>query len=263
MSWLLPILLYFSAAVFLTGMGWRLYNWLRAPVPLKIVLTPGPATSAGVARRLVGEALLFRSLFGADRGLWGAAWLFHISLGLLALGHFGGLVAPEFASATLGLTEAQFHRLAQVTGGVFGIVAVVPLLYLLRRRLTSERLRYFSTWSDYFTLGLLLLVMATGNQMRFLAGLDLAQARQFVAGLIAFHPVPPPAQTAFVAHLLLVCALLIYIPFSKLVHLGGLVFSPTLNQKNNPREERYASNPKPEDPGGRPPRPKEANFGLP
>lgn len=237
--WFLVDLLYCCAAVFLVGMGWRLFTWLRAPVPLKIVLTPGPVTTAGVARRLAGEGLLFRSLFGADRALWGAAWLFHLSLLLLGLGHVAGLVLPGISRAALGLNEAQFHHLAQVTGGAFGIVALVPLLYLLLRRLTLERVRYLSTFADYFALVLLVLVIATGNQMRFLGSLDLAQARQFVAGVLSFHPVAPPAAPAFVTHLLLVCALLAYIPFSKLVHLGGLFFSPTLNQKNNPRERRY------------------------
>ena len=240
MTSLLPALLYLSAAVFLAGMGWRLAAWLRAPVPLKIVLTPAPTTSAGVVRRLAGEALVFRSLFAADRSLWVAAWVFHLSLVMLAVGHIGGLVVPGFAQASLGLTEEQFHELAQVTGGVFGILAVVPLLYLLLRRLVMERLRYLSTFSDYLALALLLLVIATGNQMRFMSTLDLAQARQFVSGVLTFHPVAPPADAAFVAHLLLVCALLVYIPFSKLVHFSGLVFNPTLNQKNNPREQRYA-----------------------
>ena len=239
MMLLLPVLLYLSGAVFLTGMGWRLFTWLRAPVPLKIVLTPGPATGAGVARRLAGEALLFRSLFQADPWLWVAAWLFHISLVLLAVGHLAGLVVPELARASLGLTEDQFHQLAQVAGGIFGVLAVVPLLCLLLRRFTMERLRYISTFSDYFALALLLLVIATGNHMRFMGSLDLAQARQFVAGFLAFHPVAAPSDAAFVAHLLLLCALLAYIPFSKLVHLGGLAFSPTLNQRNNPREQRH------------------------
>lgn len=241
MNHLLPPLFYLSAAVFVAGMGWRLFIWLSAAVPLKIVLTPGPVTTGGVMRRLAGEVVLFRSLIQADFWLWAAAWLFHVSLLLLAVGHVGGLVIPEFARASLGLTEEQFHHLAQVTGGAFGIVAIIPLLYLLVRRMAVDRLRYISTLSDYVALTLLLLIIATGNQMRFLGSFDLAQARRFVSGLLAFHPVAPPADLAFTAHLLLVCALLIYIPFSKLVHLGGLVLSPTLNQKNNPREVRHAA----------------------
>jgi len=239
MSRVLAPLLYLSAVVFLAGMGWRFLTWLRAPVPLKIVLTPGPTTTGGVVRRLAGEVLVFRSLLGADGWLWGCAWLFHISLVLLAFGHVGGLVIPELARNALGLTEEQFHDLAQVTGGACGILAIVPLLGLLLRRFAAARVRYISTLGDYLALALLLLIILTGNQMRFMGSFDLAQARQWVSGVLTFHPVAPPADPAFAAHVLLVSALLAYIPFSKLVHLGGLVLSPTLNQKNNPRAARY------------------------
>jgi nitrate reductase gamma subunit len=239
MMWMLPALFYLAAAVFLAGMGWRLFTWLRAPVPLKIVLTPAPETQAGVARRIAVELFLFHSLLKGDRWLWCAAWMFHVSLLMLALGHFAGLVVPEVAQRSLGLTEGQFHELAQVAGGAFGILAVVPLLWLLVRRLAMERLRYISTFGDYLALALLLLVVLTGNQMRFMGGLDLAQARQFVSGLLTLHLVAPPSDPAFAVHLVMVCVLLAYIPFSKLMHLGGLLFSPTLTQKNDPRERRH------------------------
>ena len=67
----------------------------------------------------------------------------------------------------------------------------------------------------------------------------MAQARQFVSGLLAFRPVAPPTDPAFAWHLILVCALLAYIPFSKLMHMGGLFFSPTLAGKNDPRDRRH------------------------
>ncbi len=130
--------------------------------------------------------------------------------------------------------------MAQMTGDLFGTFAALPLIWFLLRRLISERVRYVSTVADFAALLLLLLVIGTGMQMRLTPGFDLAQARAFVSGILTFSPVAAPAGNAFTAHLLLVCALLVYIPFSKLVHLGGLPFSPTLNQLNNPREERYA-----------------------
>jgi respiratory nitrate reductase gamma subunit len=239
MTRLLPLLCYCAAAVCVAGMGWRLFTWLRAPLPLNIVLTPAPVTGSGVSQRIAGELFLFRSLLKGDRSLWWAAWSFHVSLVMLAVGHFGGLVAPAFTQRMLGLTEGQFHELAQVAGGAFGILTVVPLAWLLLRRVAMERVRYISTLSDYLSLGLLLLIIISGNQMRFMGGLDLAQARQFVWGLLTLHPVAAPADPAFALHLILISALLAYIPFSKLVHLGGLFFSPTLTQKNDPRRRRH------------------------
>ena len=239
---LLNALLYLAAAVFLTGMGWRILGWARTPAPLKIVLTPAPLTASGVAQRLAGEMLVFRSLFQADRLFWLPAWLFHISLGLLFVGHLGGLVIPQFAEAALGLDENQFERLAQIAGSGAGVLAIGALLWLFLRRLLAERPRKISTFGDYFPLVLLLFIIGTGNHMRFLGGLQILQARHFVAGWLSFHPVAPPASPVFAAHIILVGVLLAYIPFSKLVHLGGAtLFSPTLNQRNDARERRHVA----------------------
>jgi nitrate reductase gamma subunit len=40
-------------------------------------------------------------------------------------------------------------------------------------------------------------------------------------------------------HLLLVAALMIVFPFSKLLHAPGVFFSPTRNQPDDPRETRH------------------------
>jgi nitrate reductase gamma subunit len=238
---ILSVLLYLAAAIFIGGMGWRISTWARTPVPLNIVLTPAPKSASGVAARLDGEVLWFRSLLKADGLLWIPAWLFHASLVLLFAGHLGGLVIPKVAEASLGMDEGQFEHLAQVAGSIVGVLAVVALLWLFVRRMVAERPRQISTFSDYFALLLLLLIVGTGNHMRFLGGLDIMQARQFVSGWLTLHPSAPPANPVFVAHIILVSALLIYIPFSKLVHLGGAtLFSPTLNLPNNAREQRHS-----------------------
>ncbi len=238
----LPALLYVSAAIFLIGMGRRIYIWVRTPVPLNIVLTPAPKHVPGVMGRLAGELLGFRALAKADRSLWISAWLFHFSLALLFLGHLGGLVIPHMAQTAMGLNEKQFENMAQIVGSAVGILAVAMLSWLLIRRLILPRVRWISTFSDYFALVLLLLIIVTGNAMRFMGGLNIVQAQKFVAGWLALHPVAPPSDPVFTLHVILVCILLIYIPFSKLVHIGGVaLFSPTLNQRNNPREQRFVN----------------------
>jgi nitrate reductase gamma subunit len=40
-------------------------------------------------------------------------------------------------------------------------------------------------------------------------------------------------------HLALVALLMILFPFSKLLHVPGIFFSPTRNQVDNPREKRH------------------------
>jgi len=43
----------------------------------------------------------------------------------------------------------------------------------------------------------------------------------------------------FYIHVFLVATLLVYFPFSKLMHLGGVFLSPTRNMKNNSRAVRH------------------------
>ena len=76
------ILPYFAIFVFLTGMIYRFYSWVRAPQPGRMTLFPAPeSTSRGV----VAEALLFPSLFRGDKVLWSFSWIFHATLALVSL----------------------------------------------------------------------------------------------------------------------------------------------------------------------------------
>jgi nitrate reductase gamma subunit len=50
-----------------------------------------------------------------------------------------------------------------------------------------------------------------------------------------------PTDGIFIIHITLVFALLIYFPFSKLMHSGGIFFSPTRNQVDNARDKRLVN----------------------
>ena len=244
MTLFLTTLFYLSAAIFIAGLILRISKWWRAATPLKIVLTPAPKTAPGVARRVISKMLFFPDLYKSNRCLWAAAWVFHVSLLLLLVGHLGGLVFFDLTCRIFNLTPDSYHQFANITGGIFGVTATLSLLVLLARRLFLERERFLSGFADYFALILLLLIIGAGLHMRFLGDFtdeNLVQARAFIRGLLTFHPAaaPAPANAVFISHLLLACVVMIYLPFSKLVHLGGIVSNPTLNQANTPREKRH------------------------
>jgi nitrate reductase gamma subunit len=76
--------------------------------------------------------------------------------------------------------------------------------------------------------------------MRHISKVDLQKIKELSLGWFAFQPVVPEGiGVIFYIHLFLVCSLLVYFPFSKLMHLGGVFFSPTRNLSNNNRSRRH------------------------
>jgi nitrate reductase gamma subunit len=114
-------------------------------------------------------------------------------------------------------------------------------LFLLARRLTLPRVIYVSILPDYFALALLGSIAGTGILMRYVDRVYLVDVKAFILGLLTLNPVSPPASAYFLAHILLVCTLLAYFPFSKLMHAPGIFFSPTRNSRNNSRRVRHTN----------------------
>ena len=76
--------------------------------------------------------------------------------------------------------------------------------------------------------------------MRYIDKVDIVQIKILVQGLLNFNfDSPGKIGSMFYVHLFLVCVLISYFPFSKLMHLGGVFLSPTRNLANNSREIRH------------------------
>ena len=96
---------------------------------------------------------------------------------------------------------------------------------------------------DYFALVLLGAIAGTGIMVSYWALAYLVDVKAFTIGLMTLRPVPPPKHPLFLVHFTLVLVLMIYFPFSKLLHAGGIFFSPTQNQpyEIQKRGKRYAN----------------------
>lgn len=215
---------YLTLLVLLLGLVWRIGHWLRAkagPAPL----FPLPASPSGVRRRLAVEICLLRGLRAGDPGLWLGAWPLHLALVLLAVGHVRAFVDFPGLWCGLGLTPATVERLAGISGGTVGGLALLAGLYLLARRGLVPRVREITRWEDVWPLLLLLAVVISGNAMRFGSRVDLAPVRAYFAALAGPHPTAPPDVPGFALHFLLAQGLLLVLPFGKLLHGPGLFFA--------------------------------------
>ena len=115
------------------------------------------------------------------------------------------------------------------------------LVGLWARRFLVDRVRYISSPSDHLMLALLLGIVLSGLSMKYVWHTDIVALKAFMLGVMYFDWQPLPADPALLLHLVLVIALMIVFPFSKLLHAPGVFFSPTRNMRDNPRERRHVA----------------------
>lgn len=223
------LLCYVTAAVFIIGFLAKIYQYASTPAPLKIPTTPAPMSKTGVAARMAGEVLFFTSLFKGNKWTWLGGYVFHAALALVLFRHLRYFLVPV----------PEVVSLAGPPGVWAGVIMVAGAVYLFFRRTLVDRTAYISSMSDYFALTLIGLIGVTGLLMKFAIRADVAAIKGFIMGIVTFNPVQMPADPMFIIHLSLVLVLMVYFPFSKLMHAGGIFFSPTRNQVDDSRDKRH------------------------
>ena len=226
------LLFYAATVILLVGLIRKIVQYWRAPAPLKIPVTPAPTTRTGLVFRLASELLLFESLFRSDKWAWVFGWLFHVGLVLVAIRHLRYFIEPVWGWVVL-LQPLGIYGCWMMAAGLIG---------LWGRRLLVDRIRYITKPSDHLMLASLLGIVGSGVLMTFVSYTDVIAVKIFFLGLLRLdlaHLQILPADVELYVHLLLVVALMIVFPFSKLLHAPGLFFSSSRNQVDNPRERRH------------------------
>ncbi len=266
------IIPYAAITTFIIGIVSQVIKWAKSPVPFRIPTVAGqqkslpwiknsklenPSTTLGVIGRMALEILFFRTLFrntktelhngsklayGSNKYLWLGAIIFHWSLLIIFLRHFRIFMEP-IPSFVLALQNLDgFFQIGVPILYVTDVLISVALLYLLFRRIIDPKLRYLSLASDYFPLFLIISIVTTGILMRYFDRVDIVKVKELAIGLFSFHPsIPEGIGVLFYIHLFLVCTLIAYIPFSKLLHMPGIFLSPTRNLANNNRSKRHVN----------------------
>jgi len=263
---------YLAFATFLGGFIYKVLHWAKSPVPFRIPTTCGqanslpwieqdkldnPSTTGGVVVRMLMEVFLFRSLFrntkaeihdgpklvyGSSKYLWLFGLLFHYTFLVIVIRHmrlFTGHV-PDFLHA-LEAGDALFQVGAPLLYQS-DIIFVLAITFLFLRRLINANVRYISLPADYFPLFLILSIGITGILMRYFVRVDVVSIKELAVGLTTFSipaGITGKIGSIFFIHIFLVCTLMAYFPFSKLMHMGGVWLSPTRNMANNSRMVRH------------------------
>jgi nitrate reductase gamma subunit len=264
------IIPYTAITIFLVGIIFQVIKWARSPVPFRIPTVAGqqkslpwiknsylesPHSTLGVIGRMILEVFLFRSLFrntkaelrngptlvyGSSKYLWVGALAFHWSFLIIFLRHFRYFTEPVPVFVPFIQNLDGFFQIGVPIIYITNVIILVALSFLFLRRIIDPKLKYFSLSSDYFPLFLLLSIAITGILMRYFTKVDIVGIKELAIGLFSFQPVVPEGiGIMFFIHLFLVSVLLIYFPFSKLLHMPGVFLSPTRNLANNNRMKRH------------------------
>ncbi len=264
---------YLAVTVFVVFFVKKIVDWARSAVPFRIPTTAGqqyslewitpnyianPPDKKWTVARMALEVLAFRSLFRntsmslswegdeprvshySAKWLWLFGLAFHYCFLIIFIRHFRFFMEPvpflvEITEMFDGILQIGAPRVMQTD-----LIIVAALLFLLLRRVFDNKVRYISLISDYFPLMLILGIVCTGIWIRYFGHTDINGVKTMTMGLVQFSPViVDGVSPMFYTHLFLVCVLLFYFPFSKLMHMGGVFLSPTRNLPNDSRMRRH------------------------
>ena len=231
-SFIFTALFYISLFIFIVGMARKIRQFWMTPVPLKIPIAPTPLTQTGAIFKMIREVTLFESLFRSNKWIWLFGFLFHFGLLLVLVRHLRYFIPGDLPEVFLLIQPFKYAAFAMIIG----------LAGLLARRIFVPRIRYISAPSDYLMLLMLIVIGVSGAIMTFTSNhTDVMMVKAFASGLIVFDWTNLPTEINFLLHLFLVLVLLAIFPISKLLHVPGIFFSPTLNQVDNARKKRHIS----------------------
>ena len=225
------VLSYAGAAIFFGGLIHKLWGYAVTPNPLSIPTTPSPTTLGGVVARTALNIATFADLFKGNRWTWMGGYAFHVILVAVLARHLRLFLHP------VPPLLAQIQPVALL----IALLLPLPLVYLLARRKAVDRYAWISSPADYFALLLILLIGVSGLALRFVNHADLVGIKHFLLGLAVLSPVDMPPHPMFIIHFTLALTLAVYFPFSKLMHAGGVFFSPTRTMVDDPRERRHVN----------------------
>lgn len=269
------ILPYIAVAVFFVGFFLRMMDWARSTVPFRIPTTSGqakslpwiksnaidsPFTTGGVVARMFFEVVTFRSLFRNTRmrtnpdgrisynlelWLWLFALAFHYTFLVVLLRHARFFLEPLPLPFEILEKIDTFVQIGHPIISMSSFVLLGTVLFLFIRRVYLPDMRLISLASDYFPLFLIAGIALTGILMRYFTKIDVTAAKELTYGLVSFN-LPAMARmqeigSIFYIHVFFVSVLLVYFPWSKLMHMGGIFLSPTRNLPNNSRAVRHVN----------------------
>ncbi|MFC1967939.1 respiratory nitrate reductase subunit gamma [Chloroflexota bacterium] len=168
--------------------------------------------------RLVYDIVMFSKVLSTSKSLWVMTFLFHLGLLLVVLGHVRTVTEIGFLWSWLNLDAQGIDRVSFSLGITAGGLILAGAILLLYRRLTPM-MRILSIFQDYFVLGTLLAIILCGFAMRLWMSVHVGEIQHYARGVLTFRPAVEIQNVLFFWHFFLAEVLIMYLPFSKLIHV--------------------------------------------
>jgi len=157
-----------------------------------------------------------------------ASNLFHVGVIFILMGHFVGLLTPEWLYHHV-ISSADKQMVAMVSGGFFGILCLIGLLMLIKRRLTNARVKASSKFSDIMVLLMLLVQLILGLltivvSLDHLDGSVMILLGNWAQNIVTFQATAAAASIESVhilykLHVFVGLTMILIFPFTRLVHI--------------------------------------------
>jgi nitrate reductase gamma subunit len=158
--------------------------------------------------------------------------LFHVGIIAILLGHFAGLVIPYEFWHLMGISLPTKQIIAMGVGGFFGVLCLIGLTMLVKRRLFDPRIKATGSKMDIgillliylqLILGMITIIISFGH----MDGSVMANLMNWSRYLLTFRPVEAVEYISGVhwvykMHVVLGISLFVLFPFSRLVHIWSL-----------------------------------------
>jgi len=156
--------------------------------------------------------------------------MFHIGIIMLFFGHLIGLLTPHWAYHFM-MDAGTKQMLAMTAGGIFGLICLVGMVLLIRRRMLDARIKATSQPTDLPILLILFVQLVLGLltipfSAQHMDGSSMLALASWAQHLVTFQGDAATfvAGEAFIFKIHLVLGLTIFLifPFTRLVHVWSV-----------------------------------------
>ena len=156
--------------------------------------------------------------------------LFHVGIIMLFFGHLFGLLTPQWAYHFV-MSAGTKQVLAMTAGGIFGLMCLVGMVLLIRRRITDPRIRATSQAADLPILLILFVQLVLGLltipfSAQHLDGSSMVALANWAQHIVTFQgdaaSFVAGEALVFKLHLVLGLTIFLLFPFTRLVHVWSV-----------------------------------------